>query len=142
MEDFYDKKAEFEKDTEIATALNNLKILLNRQHIPFFFTAAISNLEDGTTEYYKDMLSPFVCGINLNDNRIGELLNVMNGFNTYYPFDSKESDYGNTEGDIKEEAEFDDYDEENSEPNNEENDGETDFSMEDDLTEGNDNEDE
>lgn len=50
---------------------------LNAARIPFFFVAAIENMED-KTEYFCEAITPGTMGIHLSEDKFADYLNIQN----------------------------------------------------------------
>lgn len=69
---------------EIAPHVEAIKLACVKNGIPFFFSIAAE--DDGkTTKYISEILSPKISGTQLTEDRITNMLNVANGFNTVPP---------------------------------------------------------
>lgn len=69
---------------QILQKITDLKILCQTLRIPMFVTVN-SDLTNNGSEYYKDMVSAYYCHKSSMNDRIPQLLNVMNGFQTIPP---------------------------------------------------------
>ena len=84
----FNKESEY--DAHIATVVNELSALCYKYGIPMFFTAAISNTEDGKTEFRNEYVSATKTGVDLLDDQLSKHVNVKNGFNTVIPIKLEE----------------------------------------------------
>ena len=70
-------------EKEIKEKIEELELLCNRNKIPMFFCAALSDSEN-ETEYVTKVLQPLLYNYELHDDKFADFINVMNGFTTYY----------------------------------------------------------
>ena len=68
---------------ELENLIQELKSFAVIHSMPMFITCAIENTNEGTV-YKTDALSPAATNCVLTDNKFPNLINVMNGANTYY----------------------------------------------------------
>ena len=71
-------------ESEIAEKLRELKVLLNRARIPFFFTACVKN-DEKESVYKSTMIGKARFPLLLFDDKITKCLSVMAGFKTVFP---------------------------------------------------------
>ncbi len=77
---------------EIVDTVLRLKALCRQYGIPCF--VAMPEVEDGKkTQYYTEILSPAVLEMELSDDRISQMINVINGFDTVPPRSAIEIDF-------------------------------------------------
>lgn len=83
------KDNEFKKsdiyETQIAPAVRALAALCYKHGIPMFFSAAVSNTDDGKTEFQNEYVSAAKVGVTLLDDQLSRHVNVKNGFITVVP---------------------------------------------------------
>ena len=64
---------------EIAPIVQSLKSACFKQGIPMFLSCAVRN-ENHDTEYISEMISPAQLEVALKNDRIAEMVKVLNGF--------------------------------------------------------------
>ena len=79
--DIYNKQKVYEE--KIEPIINQLKLACNMEHLPMFVTVAVENNEKETV-YRNDMIYAST-DIRLSDHRIGNLLLLVNDFQTEPP---------------------------------------------------------
>ena len=78
----YDKKEFYNEN--IRSLIEQVDVICAEAHIPFFFTAAVSN-EHGETQYENTARTPAPLEVALNDDKITEHVKVSAGFETILP---------------------------------------------------------
>lgn len=73
----YDKTEEFEQ--QIAPTIQKLKAECFQNGVPLFLSCAVKDTQS-TTEYISEMVSPAQLGVDLADDRIAEMVKMLNGF--------------------------------------------------------------
>ena len=71
--------------SQISAAAKALAALCYRHGIPMFFSAAVKNTDDGTTEYRSEYVSAAKAGVSLLDDQLSRHVNIKNGFITILP---------------------------------------------------------
>ena len=71
--------------SEIEPLVQKLSSLCYEKGLPCFITVALSNTEEGWTEYASDLVSPDKVSVELNDDHISRHVNVLNGFHNKLP---------------------------------------------------------
>ena len=59
--------------------IKELKQFCTLEGIPMFITFALENTDEGTA-YLSDMINPDLINVDLKDNKINEMVKVLNGF--------------------------------------------------------------
>jgi len=72
-------------DTQIFAAAKALAALCYKHGIPMFFSTAVKNTDDGTTEYRSEYVSAAKASVSLLDDQLSRHVNVKNGFITVLP---------------------------------------------------------
>jgi len=81
QKDIYDKKSAY--TVKIAPIIKQLKIACNLEKMPMFVTVAVANSPEGTD--YKNDAIHASANIELKDDRIADVLLLLNGFETELP---------------------------------------------------------
>lgn len=73
--------------SEIEPLVQKLSVLCYEKGLPCFISVALSNTEEGHTEYASELISPDKVRVALNDDHISRHVNILNGFQTKLPDD-------------------------------------------------------
>lgn len=79
----YDKSSVYASDIE--PLVKKLTALCYEKGLPCFVSVALSNNDEGWTDYASDLVSSDKVNVELNDDHISRHVNVLNGFHTKLP---------------------------------------------------------